>query len=279
MNDYGITVENLLNALPPVLAADADMKALAESIAGVLVQNDEDIGNVAIYPNLDNASEELCDILAKDFDVTWYNYDYDLTQKRNIVKSNFNVHRHLGTAGAVNDLVSAAFKDGIVQEWFDYGGEPYHFKIILQEGSDFVMTDDAINLFARLIENVKNVRSHLDDIEAHRAIRTNVISAGAILASAVQVTVDNDYKRDSEIYLNSHALMACIGEGTGNLEANFGRDTAAEMSFTKTCYGTIICNAASIVLQQGGNIDYNLYTNSSGQGAIITNSSEYRLEA
>lgn len=279
MNDHGITVENLLNALPPVLAADDDMKALAKSIAGVLVQNDEDIGNISIYPNLDNASEALCDILAKDFDVTWYNYDYDLSQKRSIIKSNFNVHRHLGTAGAVNDLVSAAFKEGAVQEWFDYGGEPYHFKIILKEGSDFVMTDDAISLFARLIENVKNVRSHLDDIEAHRAIKTNLIRVGAILAPAAQMTMDNDYKRDSEIYINERTLMACIGEGIGNLEANFGRDTAEKMSITKAFYGTILCNAASIVLQQGGNIDYDLYTDSVGQGAVMANSAEYRLEA
>ncbi len=278
MNDHGITVENLLSTLPPVLAADDDMKALAESVAGILVQNDEDIDNISIYPNLDSASEELCDILAKDFDVTWYNYDYDLPQKRSIIKSNFNVHRHLGTAGAVNDLVSAAFKNGVVQEWFDYGGEPYHFKIILQESSDFVMTDDAINLFARLIENVKNVRSRLDDIEAHRAIKTNVIRAGAILAPAAQMTMDNDYKRDSEIYINEHALMACIGEGAGNLEANFGRESTSEVN-AGTRYGTILCNAASIVLQQGGNIDYDLYANSVGGGAVIANSAEYRLEA
>lgn len=278
MNDHGITVENLLNALPPVLTADDDMKALAKSIAGVLVQNDEDIGNISIYPNLDNASEALCDILAKDFDVTWYNYDYDLSQKRSIIKSNFNVHRHLGTAGAVNDLVSAAFKEGAVQEWFDYGGEPYHFKIILKEGSDFVMTDDAISLFARLIENVKNVRSHLDDIEAHRAIKTNVISAGAILAPSAQMTMDNDYKRESEVYINERALMACIGEGIGNLEANFGRKLSLEVN-AATCHGTILCNAASIVLQQGGNIDYDLYTDSVGGGAVVANSAEYRLEA
>ena len=278
MSSHGITVENLLSALPPVLAADSDMKALAESIAGILVQNDKGIDDIAIYPNLDNASEPLCDILAKDFDVTWYNFDYDLTQKRSIIKSNFNVHRHLGTVGAVNDLVSASFKEGVVKEWFEYGGEPYHFKIILQEGSDFVMTDDAINLFSRLIANVKNVRSRLDDIEAHRAIKANVINAGAILAPAAQMTMDNDFKRDSELYISERTLMACIGEGIGNLEANFGRDTTAEVS-AASCYGAILCNAAAIILQQGGDIDYGLCTYTSGSGTVMANFAEYRLEA
>ncbi len=248
MNNHGITVENLLDVLPPVLSNDDTMKALAESIAGVLVQNDEDIDNISIYPNLDNASEALCDILAKDFDVTWYNYDYDLTQKRNIIKSNFNVHRHLGTAGAVNDLVSAAFKGGVVTEWFDYGGEPYHFKIVLQEDSDFIMTDDSINLFARLIENVKNVRSRLDDIEAHRSLRPSAVNVGAVLATASLQPIDNNYRRDSEIYLGSNMLMACIGEGTGSVEANFGRKINIDVTVSAVC-GAILCNAAAITLE------------------------------
>lgn len=278
MNDHGITVKNLLDALPPVLANDESMKALAESIAGVLVQNDEAIDSISIYPNLDNASEALCDILAKDFDVTWYSYDYDLTQKRNIIKSSFNVHRHLGTAGAVNDLVSAAFKSGIVKEWFDYDGKPYHFKIVLQEDSDFVMTDDSINLFARLIENVKNVRSRLDDIEAHRALRPNTVSVGAVLAASSQQTMDNDYTRDSEIYLNNNMLMACIGEGIGKVESNFGRNIDVDVTASMS-YGTILCNAASIVLQQGGNADYDLYTATAAQGTAIANHASYSLEA
>lgn len=244
---HGLNVENLLSILPPVLANDPDMKAIAESVAGILVENDKAIDSISIYPNIDNASEDLCDILAKDFDVTWYDYNYSLEQKRAMIKSNFNVHRHLGTVGAVNDLVSAAFKEGIVQEWFDYGGEPYHFKIILQEGSNYTMTDESIALFSRLIENVKNLRSHLDVIEAHRPVYADV-NVGAVIASASSQTMGMDYTREQETYIENHVVMACIGEGIGKLEANFGRDVSKDLSAGYQ-YAAIIANAATYRLE------------------------------
>jgi hypothetical protein len=46
-------------------------------------------------------------------------------------------------------------------EWFDYGGEPYHFKIVT---SDTSAKDNPA--FMRALNSVKNARSHFDGIEA-----------------------------------------------------------------------------------------------------------------
>ena len=46
---HGFTKENLLRSLPPGLANDPRMVALAEAIAGLLVQQKEETGRLSIY--------------------------------------------------------------------------------------------------------------------------------------------------------------------------------------------------------------------------------------
>lgn len=253
MNEYEISVKNLLDTLPSVLAEDKNMYALATAAAMAIVKYDKEINSISIYPNIDNASEELCDILAKDFDVTWYNYDYDLDQKRRIIKANFNVHRHLGTKGAVSDLVAAAFVDGKVQEWFEYDGEPYHFKINLPEDSTFIMTQDTVGLFSRLIENVKSLRSRLDNIEVHKKT-TQTVYLGTIVAPAANQTVNNDITMDSETYVESKALVAPLSEIISRNYGTTPTDTSAETT-TQLYAGTAIFDQREVTVMEAGNTD------------------------
>ena len=61
MNKYGPTKENLLLALPHVLRQDANMLALADSIATVLAAQWDEIDLLRIYQRIDELDEELLD--------------------------------------------------------------------------------------------------------------------------------------------------------------------------------------------------------------------------
>ncbi len=164
MNEYGITSENLLRALPPALARDENMLALASAVADEFALRPDEIKSLIIYSRIDDLPEALLDILAHDFKVDWWDYNYSLAEKRRTLKDSWNVHRTLGTKGAVEKAISAIYPDTKVEEWFTYGGDPYHFKLqidITYEGVNPVKHQRVLDR----VEYYKNLRSHLDNVE------------------------------------------------------------------------------------------------------------------
>lgn len=83
------TAEEFLRALPPVLRNDSRMIALGQVVAEELSDRMSEIEKAAIYPRIDELDEALLDILAYDFKVDWYGYDYPLETKRALLKSSF----------------------------------------------------------------------------------------------------------------------------------------------------------------------------------------------
>ena len=169
MNEnYGLTPENLLRTLPDALRNDESMAALAESIAGVLADRPGEIRNLLIYSRIDQLPEDLLDILAHDFKVDWWDGDYSLEEKRRTLKDSWRVHRMLGTKAAVETAISAIYPDTQVSEWWEYGGKPYHFKLLIDATYEDV---DPVR-HQRVIDRVafyKNLRSVLDEVEYYDA--------------------------------------------------------------------------------------------------------------
>jgi len=161
MNEHGMTTANLLRTLPDVLRNDENMLALASSIADILSARKSEIDSLRIYTRIDELPEDLLDILAYDFKVDWYGYDYGIEAKRSLIKNSFNVHRHLGTCGAVEKALSDIYPGSEVEEWFEYGGDPFYFRILLDVTNQRVaITHDEI---IRTLNIYKSLRSHLQD--------------------------------------------------------------------------------------------------------------------
>jgi hypothetical protein len=79
--------------------------------------------------------------------------------KRDLVLKSLDWHFRKGTPSVVEDIVSTVFSKAIVQEWFEYDGLPYRFRI----GIDGELLDEtARKSLIRAINNVKNTRSYLD---------------------------------------------------------------------------------------------------------------------
>ena len=173
MTNYGITTENMLRTLPDVLKNDEKMLALATVIADALSAQIEEIDKLRIYPQIDKQPETLLDILAYDFKVDWYGYDYDIEAKQALLKDNFKVHRHLGTPGAVERALSDIYPGSEVEEWYNYGGDPYYFRVLLDVTAQRVSIshDDII----QAIKIFKSRRSHLQDNALIYRSRVNIV--------------------------------------------------------------------------------------------------------
>lgn len=157
----GITKANLIHTAPAVLANDANMEPLVETLADALARLAAKLDMATLFPNIDSLPEALLDILAADLNVYWYDYDWDITQKRESLKKAGYVHRHMGTRSAVVSALTAAYPATILQEWFEYGGEPFHFRIITSSSD---LDQEWYDKVIKLVLQTKNARSVLDSI-------------------------------------------------------------------------------------------------------------------
>lgn len=159
-----MTAEAILSTLPAVLRTDPEVLAVCTVIANAAERQLETIKSDIVYARIDLLPEAVLDILAKDFKVDWWSGDYSLEEKRNVLKTSWDVHRKLGTVIGVEDALSSIYEDTSVLEWFDYDGDPYHFKVMIDSRyQDIDPVKHAIVISK--IASYKSLRSVLDAVE------------------------------------------------------------------------------------------------------------------
>ncbi len=152
--------------LPSVLQKDPCILGLAKTVSGQMNTVAQEIRQNIIYPRMDELSEEILDILAYDLHVDWYDYSDDVETKRRIIRNSVKIHMKMGTKYAVETATSDVYPGTSIDEWFEYGGEPYFFRLNLDVSDKGITTAQQISLVER-IYFYKNARSHLDYIAFH----------------------------------------------------------------------------------------------------------------
>lgn len=163
MNDGGLTKENLLFTFPVGLRENQSIAALGDVTADALAKRQAEIGLLSIYARIDELPEDLLDILARDFKIDWWDPDYTLEEKRRTFKSSWYVHKHMGTKAAVETAIRAIYPFTTVEEWFEYGGEPYRFRLNINITSDSGDKARQKRVLDRL-NFYKSLRSHNDGV-------------------------------------------------------------------------------------------------------------------
>ena len=174
----------LNHLLPSSIAADATVKNIS-SVAEKLLQNvAKQTAVILLLPHLDELPEAVVDELAWQYHVDTYNTDFAIDVKRQLIRQSIVWHHKKGTPAAVTDMLSTIYASAQLEECWEYGGEPYHFRVTVGEDrTDSAQTiDDAI----RVIKLSKNVRSWLDGIKFRRNL-TGALYTGAALAKNKRV--------------------------------------------------------------------------------------------
>ena len=161
MTNHRITSENLLRTLPEVLSKDDKMRALATVVADVARFPSGKINALRIYPQIDKV-RALLDILANDFKIDWYGYSYPCQLKGASSRAVLRSANTLAPKGAIEEkALRDLYPDTVLEEWFEYGGDPYYFRVMLDVTHQImpVVYPDIV----RTIEMFKNQRSLLED--------------------------------------------------------------------------------------------------------------------
>ena len=159
MSKY-VTAENLVDVFPYSLHDSDKLTALVKSVAKELETLYRDNNLLAIYTRIDELPESMLDLLAYDFKVDWYLYDASITAKRRQIKSLFDVHKHLGTKAAMERALSDVLPDTYVEAWYEYGGRPYHFRVVYDISEQ--LTPISNQLIERMIRIFKSARDYLE---------------------------------------------------------------------------------------------------------------------
>ena len=113
---------------------------------------------------------------------------WDEARKRELLKNSIAVHRHKGTVGAMRRALDALNFRSESEEWFEYGGTAFKFRIVVtpEAGASAQDLDDA--LAAAL--SAKNTRSHLETIRVSAPVQSTRVSValGASVGIALNVT-------------------------------------------------------------------------------------------
>ena len=203
--------------LPPSLAKDKTLNAVAESLDTQLQKVWEELVNVIIYPRIDEIdNEELLDLLGWQFHIEGWDLAKTVEEKRKLIKSAIELYRYKGTPYAIKKVLEALGLQGEVKEWFEYNGKPYHFKVDLG-AQNREITPELRDKLLRLINEYKNERSWLEELIL------SYLSIGAfqfaIGQAPPEIETDADYQADLEWNAYGNVQFA-IGYAPPEVEAH-----------------------------------------------------------
>ena len=146
--------------LPKFILADKNGYALAKAIeTGIQILNDtinEGLNNVY---NVDTMPEWRLDDLAWEYNLV-YDFNADVDTKRKWISNALQFYRLHGTAAGIVQYLSAKFDSAKIEEYWQYGGDPFHFRVIVSGE----WTEENDEWAKKSVRTVKNVRSILDNI-------------------------------------------------------------------------------------------------------------------
>ncbi len=169
--------EALLEAFPFSLSRDVYKEKLADDIAGELTNTIAQSESATIFPRIDEMPEEVLDILAADLKIQWYETDAPISNKRQAVKECMLVHKYKGTKYAVETALRSIYDRVKVKEWNEYGGEPFHFKVVIYDSSNDKEKRERV---LQKVQYYKNIRSVLEETIYEIGISSDINISAAI---------------------------------------------------------------------------------------------------
>lgn len=152
----------LIEGLPPAVA-DEPWIRIMDKVYRERHQHEMDAAErIHIYTLIDSQPEEILDVLATQFKVDWYDANYPLQAKQNIIKTALEVRRYYGTDWATLKAISAIYPRSEIEQWYDYGGTPGHFRVICSV--DGALIPVKRREIRRSVNIYKRMTAHLDSL-------------------------------------------------------------------------------------------------------------------
>lgn len=168
---------NFIKLLPPFMQEDPAVQGLAAAMDEIISGLSVSVSRLSTWDHIDELSVAELDELAWELNIPWYESTAPIEVKREIIKNSDITHQRLGTKWAVESVIKTYFGDGYIMEWFEYGGEPGHFRVYSSNPS---LNNERLTEFLSLLNKTKRASAKLDGISITLDAEL-VLSAGVAL--------------------------------------------------------------------------------------------------
>ena len=195
---------NLNDLIPSSIKSDVEVQNCVTTLNDEFNLIKDAIDNINIYSAIDTLPMDIVQLLAWQFNVNSEHKGWLLTstdeEKRELVKNSIRLHRTKGTKFAIEEVLRIVGFEGEIKEWFEYGGNPYHFKIRI---TSYKGLDEAkLRRFRGLIKEYKNARSFLEDLAFTSVVSSDIPKIGASYYSVAKVNLYPYIDNNLDVFCN-----------------------------------------------------------------------------
>lgn len=152
---------NTAELLPEFMRGDDFNRSLAQAVDNFIKRAAATLVTFSTWDRIDELTENEMDNLAMEMNIGWYRQTASMETKQQIIKNYGSTLLKCGTKWAAEEVVCTYFGSGYIREWYEYEGEPGHFKVFT---TNHIITDNVMREFVEVLEKVKRASSHLDEI-------------------------------------------------------------------------------------------------------------------
>lgn len=178
----------LTELVPDSILSDPKVVAAARAIQGELDLLLETPAEIEFFGDLDDLPMPVMQMLAWEMGLSAIEWQLALTDddKRQLVRDAYEINRLRGTRRSLERVFEILNMTATIEEWWEYGGDPYTFRIsVLEIGGRGILPEEYA-LIDQLIYAYKPLRSWMDSIlfmvtsRGELCVTTKLLSADTI---------------------------------------------------------------------------------------------------
>lgn len=208
MNNYNLKNTDYQLIFPNNLKKYKNLKALSQCIETQLKNNFiSKIENIAFFKNLEVQSDEVLSALAYQFSIDNWQESLSHQVKINLIKNAYWAHAKKGTKIAIVENLKKLNYPVTVQEWFEYGGKPFTFKLTLNHINP---DPNWIDKLIEIIEKYKNCRSILETTDIDITRKNGIFKFSTFNTKEIQkefIGIHNDMEKVIPINFKKFRVM------------------------------------------------------------------------
>lgn len=153
-----------LKDILPASLITPETVALSFAVGNALRRLQDFSKGTHLYADLGHVSEEVLDLLALEFNTQYYDRQLKREIKEGLVAQTLTWYMRAGTPPVLREFLATVLQGGELQEWYEYGGEPYYFKAVAVMGEEDQVPVGYGAEIRRRIGIYKNIRSWLESL-------------------------------------------------------------------------------------------------------------------
>lgn len=151
-----------LSDILPVNLKTPENLALSYAVGRAMRRLQDFSGRIHMYSDLEQLPEEILDLIALECNTQYYDQRLPRDVKESLIAQTLIWYMHGGTPSVLKEFIDTVLQGGVLEEWYEYGGLPYYFKVYVNVGEDNELPVSYGQQIRNQISIYKNTRSWLE---------------------------------------------------------------------------------------------------------------------